>query len=1212
MNTNKLKQFATQARTRLMQGVTHRLTALGFRPDGSVTEQPQEQGGGATFMGRVVSQDFYDKWQSLYRAVERHGIRYIAEEAAYTWFNRLVAVRIMVRNGLIAPVLEFEADGSRVPVIVAEARQGRLPYMDDDSRRQLAAIMDDDSRTDEQFALLITAYCHSHPMLYSCFGRIADYTEMLLPLDILANGGFVAMLNDTGFIDDADYLSPELIGWLYQFYISERKDEVMAKKGKYTPDEIPAATQIFTPNWIVKYMVQNTVGRIWLDNNPDMADDFKPQWKYLVEPSDGDTADHVLRCSLEEMRVADLACGSGHILNECFDILYDLYLAEGYSRRQAIENIFANNLTGVDIDTRAKQLATFALLLKACQKDKSFAEAHAMPRVMDMPHVDRYTWRDLNGHMACALQLRGGGEVVYKELNECFALMEHADSLGSIMKFDISPETRDYMMLCLNEQKRQQKFVKEFAELFKGFELILALTEQYHAIVMNPPYMKAANMDETLKNYVDTSYIIAPIDMYSVFMLFAMNNCILKGRISMIVQPTWLTNYTFGNLRNMIIDHFFIESLLHMGRGNFGNDWGSVAFSITKTTSKSPSIFFKLYERTFYRIEPQHISELFIKAKNNSNFRFKFSQYSAKGFSARSDESGKRLVYLYEQRKFKRISNSPLCYTFSDDIVKTINATQIADCFNPATGLQTGDNKRFIRTWFEISHNTQNIKWFPLVNGGNFRKWYGNFSELIYWYNNGFDIRNCTSSVLRNQQFYFKKGLSWNRIASKGITIRFFPDGCLFDQAGDSMFANQFEDLLICMGYLNTHVAKYFFDMFAPGINLTAGVIGKLPFKKVAKSENVLTNVSQNITISRADWDAHETSWDFRRNELLTIDETAFWEILNEYCDFAQVDVDPAPPEPQSLEWRTDIYKMKWRTKLLQLHANEKELNRQFIDIYGLQDELTPDVPLDEVTILQQGEISVIDSAEGTHVNRDKTIPYEIVWHDDVLMKQFISYAVGCMMGRYSIDKPGLVLANQGDGIERYNELVPGSRFDVDDDGIIPLMPSDTWFSDNATLRFKLFVETVFGSATLNENLNFIERALGKSIDTYFVKDFWKDHKKMYQNRPIYWLFSSKKGAFQCAAYMHRMDAYTAERIRSKYLLPHIEWLVGKAQEFDDAPTLTTPERKQLDSLRKQIAECREYHDRLHVVADRQIAFDLDDGVLVNYAKFGDVLSKLK
>ena len=1193
MNTNKLKIFATQARTKLKQGVAHRLMALGFNADGTVIEEPVLQGGGATFMGNIVSEDFYEKWMSLQRAVQDQSVEEIAEEAAYTWFNRLMAIRIMARNHLISPVLEFEDDGGRVPVIVAEARQGRSPEMDADTLRQLSIIIDDDRKTEEQFALLITAFCHSNPILNSCFGRIADYTELLLPSNILADGGFVTMLNETDFIDEEDYKSPELIGWLYQYYISERKDEVMSKKGKYTTDEIPAATQIFTPNWIVKYMVQNTVGRIYLDNNPYSADDFKPKWKYLVESEDSD-ADHILKCSLEELKVVDLACGSGHILNECFDLLYDLYIAEGYSRRQAIENIFANNLTGVDIDTRAKQLATFALLLKACQKDESFADAHAMPRVLDMPKADRYTWRDLNGHMACALQLHGGGEVVYHELDECFALIEHADSLGSIMKFDISPSTRDYMLLCLEEQKRQQKFVKDFAELFKGFELILALTEKYHAIVMNPPYMGGGYFNDALSKYVKDNYEDGKADLMTVFMMEAMNLVHRYGYWAMINLPSWMFLGSFETLRRNIVAHQQIIGLLHNGRGIFGSDFGSVTFVMQNTDPYKSGCYRKLFKEHVQVRSIETIHQLYLDKSYG--------------------------YFLSNQKDFKKIPGSPIGYWINDKIIDAFKPENLISSFGIArSGFSTGNNILFIRNWpevslkrigFNLSNNSEfinsNYKFVPFTSGGQFRRWYGNLINVVDW--------TCPDKMHRPRttymNLYYHPAITWNAITAGKLSCRYYGKGLLFEHAAASLFVNEKYDSTIFLAYLNTVVFQYLLRILNPTVNHGAELILSIPIclPKVDLSSITL----QNIAISREDWDAHETSWDFQRNELLTIDEKEYWNILNEYCDFSQCCVDPAPTEPQSIEWRTYIYQMKWRTKLLQLHYNEEELNRQFIEIYGLQDELTPDVPLDEVTILQQGEISVVDSAEGTQVNRDKHIPYEVQWHNDVLMKQFISYAVGCMMGRYSIDKPGLILANQGDGIEQFNEMVPNSRFEVDDDGIIPLMPSDTWFNDNATLRFKRFVATVFGEKSLNENLNFIEKSLGKNIDTYFVKDFWKDHTKMYQKRPIYWLFSSKKGAFQCLAYMHRMNAYTAEQVRSKYLLPHIEWLVNKAKELEDAPMLNAQERRELDSLHKQIEECREYHDRLHDVADHQIAFDLDDGVVVNYAKFGDVLAKIK
>ena len=1206
MDTNRLKRFATEARNILMQGVVHRLSALGFLPDGSVTEEPQQQGGGATFLGDTVTQDFYDKWQSLRRAVTERGINEVAEEVAYTWFNRLVAIRILVKNGLASPVLEYESEDVLVPLLVSEARQGRMPEMDADSLRKLTDLLDDDSKTSEQFALLIVAYCHSNPVINNCFGRISDYTELLLPTNILTEGGFVYMLNHTEFISEEDYRSPELIGWLYQFYISEKKDDVFAsfKKGKKAEaKDIPAATQIFTPNWIVKYMVHNTVGRIYLDSNPHS--DIKDSLQYLVEPEEATPANTIFHFdNIHDLTCADLACGSGHILSECFDLLYQLYIEEGYSRKNAIEDIFKYNLRGVDLDTRAKQLAQFALLLKACQKDSLFADAHCMPKILDMPKVDRYTFTDNYHHFDCTYGIVSN-ETIHQELVDAFTLLEQAGNLGSIMKFNISDVTRDYLIKCIDSYEFEPKFGNAFRRLLHAYTLILTLTRKYTSLVMNPPYMKATNMNDHLKSYVERNYEKGSLDLYSTFMVVAMNSIVDYGRISMIVQPTWLVNYTFGSLRNYMIDNFYINSLLHMGRGNFGNDWGSIAFTLSKGQVHSPTAFFKLYERTFYRIEPEHISRLFLTAKEDTSFRYNFAEYSSATFSTTKKSDGQKIYYLCNQRKFKRIKNSPFCYTFSDDIIEVINQTNVALHFNPATGLQTGNNGKFIRTWHETSIEDLHIKWFPLVNGGDFRKWYGNFNDLIYWFNNGEDIKKCKSSVLRNQQYYKRAGISWNRIASKGITLRAFPNGCLFDQAGDSMFCEDIDELYKCMAYLNTKVAKTFFDILAPTINLTAGMIGKLPYKICSSTSNCLELSKENIYISRLDWNSHETSWDFVRNELLTMDsetliENVNYEIEKHYKETGEhICIDNAAPEPESIEWCYNTYCGKWERMFMKLHENEEELNRQFIEIYGLQDELTPDVPLDEITILQQGEISIEND--------------QIKWHDDVVMKQFISYAVGCMMGRYSVDKPGLILANQGDGVNEYKDKVPNSRFEVDDDGIIPLMASDTDFSDNATLRFKQLLTVAFGDSHLVENLNFIEGALGKSLDDYFAKDFWKDHKKMYQNRPIYWLFSSKKGAFQCIAYMHRMNAYTAERIRTKYLLPHIEWLLQKQSEMEEnAANLSTAERRKLDNIRKQIAECREYHDRLHVVADEQIAFDLDDGVVVNYAKFGDVLSKLK
>lgn len=600
MDTNRIKKFATEARNILKAGIAAKIITLGFDKKGNVPEnlRPQLMQGGSLWNGQLQTEGFYHQWMSLYNRVQQKGINEVYEEAAYTWFNRLCAIRILQKNNLCAPILDY-ADSARTPLIVDEARQGRIPQMKEDIRTRLVELLDDDTKVTEQFAVLITAWCHDNPIINKCFGGMADYTELLLPNNILAEGGFVDMLNHTEFITDENFQSPELIGWLYQFYISERKDEVFDsfKKGKKaeSTEEIAAATQIFTPNWIVKYMVQNTVGRIYLDNNPYEMQ-LQKKWQYLVEPSEKTSSDNILKYDeLTDLKVADLACGSGHILNECFDLLYGLYIAEGYGRGEAVENIFANNITGIDLDTRAKQLAIFALLLKACQKDASFADAHCLPNVLTMPKPwDEAKDGDVKGFLHHFFQGQESN-VHANELKECFDLMQDADSLGSIMKFDLSESTRLLLKQTVEYWDKEEFVPEPIKEQMPAMKLVLALTEKYHALVMNPPYMKATNMNDNLKSYVESNYEDGSFDLYSTFMMMAMNTITPNGKISMIVQPTWLVNYSFGTMRNYMLDNFTLNSLLHMGRGNFGNDWGSIAFTLSEGESDSTCLFFKLY-----------------------------------------------------------------------------------------------------------------------------------------------------------------------------------------------------------------------------------------------------------------------------------------------------------------------------------------------------------------------------------------------------------------------------------------------------------------------------------------------------------------------------------------------------------------------------------------------------------------------------------------
>jgi hypothetical protein len=1188
MNTNQLKHFATEARNKLKAGIAAKITTLGFDAKGNVSDRmkPELIQNGSIWNGNIQTEAFYYQWMSLYERVQQKGINEVYEEAAYTWFNRLVAIRILQKNGLTAPVMEY-ADSARTPKIVDDARQGRFPQMPEQMRSRLVELLEDDTKVTEQFALLISAWCHQNPIINACFGGIADYTELLLPNNILAEGQFIDLLNHTEFITDADYRSPELIGWLYQFYISERKDEVFAKKGKFEADEIPAATQIFTPNWIVKYMVQNTIGRIYLDNNPSETQ-LKDKWKYLVEPSQPTPKENILRYGeLTNLKAGDLASGSGHILNEAFDIFYDLYILEGYSRKEAIENIFRYNLTGVDLDTRAKQLAMFALLLKACQKDSSFADAHILPRVLDMPKP--YD-AEKNGQLEGFLHHFFRGEEtrqMVNELNDAFNLMKDADSLGSIMKFNLSDSTRLLVKQTVEFWERETAIPEIIQEQMSAFRLILALTDTYSTLVMNPPYLESGNMNSILSLYVNENYKTGKNDLFTTFMLLAINLLQSNGKFGMINMDTWVYKSSFIGIREYILENTNIDSMLMLGARTFeelsGEVVQNVCFCITNSAPYNSGLYLNV--STANTCENKH--QLFNSERN------KFIEIQQSAFN---DTPNKAIGV---------ISNSALSLFASLQKLSEVGISK--------QGLATGNNDRFTRYWQEVSYHKigfnmssveesvkSGMKWFPYNKGGSRRAWYGNQELVVNWENDGEEIKDFRDdkgklrSRPQNTDCYFKSSISWGLIS--GPFFRYFPKGFIYDIQGMSYMTNLNISPMMTLAWLNSKVFRYLGKSVNPRQQYQAGDLLKLPYS----NKQYGTLAEANVRISKSDWDAHETSWDFKQNELVAINDSTYVDIINEIYEGTGIMVDLAAPESESLEWRVGIYKEKWQDKFNRLHDNEEELNRQFISIYGLEDELTPDVPFSEITILQDGEISIENEA--------------LIWHDDVLMKQLISYAVGCWMGRYRLDKPGLYIAHPDPSDEELSPyMYHGEQFEIDDDGIIPIMTNDCGFSDNASIRFSDFIRTVMGEQKHVENLNYVEHKLGKSIEQYFVKDFWKDHKKMYQNRPIYWLFSSKKGTFQVLVYMHRMNAYTAERVRAKYLLPFIEHLQACILELENrAATLSTKENKQLETLRKQLDECHEYHDRLQVIAEQAISFDLDDGVVVNYTKFGDVLAKIK
>jgi len=1005
MDTNRLKRFATEARNILMQGVAHRFTALGFLPDGNVTEEPQPMGGGATFMGDTVSEDFYKKWCSLQQAVKRHSIEEVAEEAAYTWFNRLMAIRIMVKNGLIAPVLQYESEGVHIPLLVSEARQGRMPDMNADDQRKLEDLLLDDSKTDEQFRILIVAFCHANPVINSCFGHISDYTELLLPTNILAEGGFVDMLNNTEFIGEEDYHSPELIGWLYQFYISEKKDDVFAsfKKGKKAEaKDIPAATQIFTPNWIVKYMVQNTIGRIYLDNNP-YEEDIQKGWKYLVNQelensrigngekfSNSQILDNILRLDdLKELKFADLACGSGHILNEGFDMLFDLYVLEGYSRSQAIENIFRYNLTGVDIDTRAKQLAQFALLLKACQKDSSFADAHIMPRVLDMPEPYDPEAISMSLESACLKFIGGYEDVVAEDLAACFEIMYDADTLGCIMDLEMDEE---FLIMV-------KHYYEEWTEggtddcpdyikaLLPGVELILALNEKYAALVMNPPYMGSGNMNKVLSDYVKDNYPEGKADLCTAFMMMQARRTARGGYYANIVPPSWMFLSTFEGLRRSIIEDQTISSLLHLSRGVFGADFGSVSTVIQNCETKNAKgTYFRLIERTFQEFDQKHLKMLFEKTLANHDFKFFFADYTKDVTDIEYSENGAKIYYPnVGQENFEKIPGNVIGYWLSPTMLSLFeNSKPLSSEARAVAGIQTGDNERFVRLWHEVSKQklitqdyTFDKKWYPYNKGGSFRKWYGNQELVVNWENNGKELKSFKRATLRNPTLYFRPSISWSLTSSVACGFRYNPNAALFDINGMSLFPIGNRSHYFYLSALNTKVYQRINNIINPTLATQCGDVSRFPAPKHGANENQVIRLGkENVYISRHDWDSHETSWDFEANPLVAMVGGAASLPHNNgheatggaaFLPHNNGVNDPSDAGSVRQECRTSYrledlvkaFEAEWTERFMQLHQNEEELNRQFIEIYGLQDELTPDVPLSEITILQQGEITI-------------------------------------------------------------------------------------------------------------------------------------------------------------------------------------------------------------------------------------------------------------
>lgn len=1152
MDKNAIKKYAVWARRELISRVSQKALQYG------ISEETIGDANADTINGHLLTAAEKKQRQALIAKIKKDGYQQAMEEAAYTWFNRFCALRYMEVNGyLLTHVRVFSDEQNNFkPQIIAEAIHLELDGLD----MEKVYALKEENKTDELYKYLLITQCNAlSTILPGMFQKIADYTELLFPDNLLREGSAIEQM--IALIPEEDWTDQvQIIGWLYQYYNTEPKDKVFAdlkKNIKISKENIPAATQLFTPDWIVHYMVENSLGRLWVEGHPN--DEMKASWKYYLEEAEQEPevqkqletirAEYA-QLKPEDIRVIDPCMGSGHILVVMFDVLVQIYEAYGYSAREAASMIVEHNLYGLDIDERAAQLSYFAVMMKARQYDRRFFSRKVQPHVyaiVESNDVDSFTLEYfVNGDA----NLKKSMSILMDELRD-------AKECGSILNVTMVDFPALYARLAEVEEDISMHRESALNTIKPLIQVAEALAQKYSVTSTNPPYMGGSGMSGKLSDYVKKNYPNSKSDLSTVFMEKTIGMCSASGYMAMINIPVWMFLTSYEDLRRNLIEQSTIYSVIHPGRGVFGSDFGSVAFVIR---NKHIGKFRGSYRR------------LFENAGDVESVDMREQQFlSGKG------------QYTADQDDFGRIPGNPIAYWVSKRFIKAFELPHLGTVLFPKTGLTTGDNDTYLKLWFEVSKAQIGKKWFYMNKGGEFRKWYGNNEYVLNWENDGFAVRNAHGSTIRNPEYYFREGVTWSKITAYKFSGRYSPSTHLFDAVGLTCFANNDVDLMFVLAYFCSCVANHFLSVLNSIVTFTTGSVSNIPF---AYPQSIVPRVKEvaqsNVNHARKDWDSYETSWDFQRHPMLDCGN-----ISDAYT-----------------AWKADC-----ESRFLQLKANEEELNRIFIDIYGLQDELTPDVADKDVTVHRVFDTkdNVPESMKGS--NYVRTMRDEVV--------SLISYAVGCMFGRYSLDVDGLAYAGGEWDTSKYQTFMP------DKDNIIPICDDD-YFDDDITGRFIKWVETVYGADTLEENLKFIASALGgkgsarEVIRNYFISDFYADHLKTYQKRPIYWLFDSgKKGGFKALIYMHRYQPDTIARIRTDYVheqqsryrtaIADLQQRISGASTGDRVK-LT----KQLTKLEAQAEEIRTYEEKIHHLADQMIPIDLDDGVKVNYAKFADVLAKIK
>ncbi|NOJ66445.1 BREX-1 system adenine-specific DNA-methyltransferase PglX [Acinetobacter indicus] len=1173
MNTSNIKKYAPQARNDFIAAMRKQAAKYGITADSIL---PAEQKGDLLLIGdQVFPLSVMKPREKLIKRIQTSSFEQTIDYIAYSWFNRLCAIRYMECKGLLdhgRRVLS-SADGSAgLPQILEECLDIELPGLD---ASRVAELKLDGNKDEELYRELLLAQCHAlNQVMPLLFEQVSDESELLLPDNLTKTDSLIRDLVSS--IPEEDWSDVQIIGWLYQFYISEKKDQVIGKVVK--SEDIPAATQLFTPNWIVKYLVQNSVGRLWMMAQPDST--LASEWEYYIQPAeqtdevnaqlkqlinvriseDGDTLNP------ESITVLDPACGSGHILVEAYDCLKAIYLERGYRSRDIPRLILENNLYGIDIDTRAAQLASFALLMKAREDDRRLFS--------NPPKLNIIALQDSQPERleAFAQDLASTG-VEEADLKELLDLFEYASTFGSLIQIPVAfaKKLPDLESKLNTASESGDIFAQQSAqELLPLVQQAKLLAKQYDAVIANPPYMGSKGMNTALKDFAKKKFPDSKSDLFAMFIERGFSWCKESGFNSMVTMQSWMFLSSYEAMREKLLSNNSLVSLIQLPYDGKGPTAMGISFGISVSILQKNKIngligdfdCFRYFELTEDGIPKQ------------------FPSLNERNVKTKPDE-------------FKKIPGSPIAYWVSGKLINIFsNELFVRDLAPVKQGLATSDNERFLRLWHEPSGDKINFqckdinetigyeyKWYPHNKGGEFRRWYGNNNYIVNWQNNGEELWDFTSKLkqgsnvrLKSRNYYFRASATWSDITSGMTSGRFIPQGFIFDTTGPSIFDDQKYGLYFYVGLLNTKLCNVLVDLMNPTLHFTLKDANNFPLPLNADIEVIREVVKKLIYISKNDWDSYETSWDFTQNPIIRTQQP-------------------------NLEQAFNTWQQQNADAVAEMKRLEEENNKLFIDAYGLQDELTPDVPDAQITL--------------TRADREKD------------SQRLVSYALGCMMGRYSLDEPGLIYAHAG------NQDFDASRyqkFPADADGIIPLTEMH-WFEDDATHRIQEFLTAVWGKDTLDTNMQWLAESLDKkasetaedTIRRYLASKFYKDHMQTYKKRPIYWLFSSgKQGAFQALVYLHRYNESTLARMRTEYIMPLISKMSAMANSLEseiensDSAAEIKRKEKELQNLHKQQAELSSFEEKLRHYADQRISLDLDDGVKVNYGKFGDLLAEVK